>query len=277
MKIITSPSCILLVSDVRLHEESKRSYFLALTLASARGWMFIHMNTRLCIINSEIWTELGCASSFVWLLKVEAKGLRSTAWESSLHLIPQLLRIHPYTLCWCRVWSGRRTFMWLFDSNSPKSSNRKQIPDRYCSLFPNSVNHQLATAQSPTTHRVLDGASSSFESVGREVYCRTPQRFRKSIRPPSPPIPRRSFPPPAPRQVSYLHRAAQAQPIFQEDGDRNVTNPSVLVWICMLIWSNSPSGDRAREQFNHAIYDSCFPSLLCDTGSICTYRRVRAW
>lgn len=135
MKIITSPSCILLVSDVRLHEESKRSYFLALTLASARGWMFIHMNTRLCIINSEIWTELGCASSFVWLLKVEAKGLRSTAWESSLHLIPQLLRIHPYTLCWCRVWSGRRTFMWLFDSNSPKSSNRKQIPDRYCSLY----------------------------------------------------------------------------------------------------------------------------------------------
>lgn len=134
MKIITSPSCILLVSDVRLHEESKQSYFLALTLASARGWMFIHMNTRLCIINSEIWTELGCASSFVWLLKVEAKGLRSTAWESSLHLIPQLLRIHPYTLCWCRVWSGRRTFMWLFDSNSPKSSNRKQIPDRYCSL-----------------------------------------------------------------------------------------------------------------------------------------------
>lgn len=135
MKIITSPSCILLVSDVRLHEESKRSYFLALTLASARGWMFIHMNTRLCIINSEIWTELGCASSFVWLLKVEAKGLRSTAWESSLHLIPQLLRIHPYILCWCRVWSGRRTFMWLFDSNSPKSSNRKQIPDRYCSLY----------------------------------------------------------------------------------------------------------------------------------------------
>lgn len=79
MKIITSPSYILLVSDVRLHEESKRSYFLALTLASARGWMFIHMNTRLCIINSEIWTEVGCGSSFVWLLKVEAKGLRSTA------------------------------------------------------------------------------------------------------------------------------------------------------------------------------------------------------
>lgn len=31
------------------------------------------------------------------------------------------------------------------------------------------------------------------------------------------------------RQVSYLHRAAQAQPIFQEDGNRNVTNPSVPV------------------------------------------------
>lgn len=62
------------------------------------------------------------------------------------------------------------------------------------------------------------------------------------------------------RQVSYLHRAAQAQPIFQEDGNRNVTNPSVPVWICMLIWSNRPSGDSAREQFNHAIYDSCFPA-----------------
>lgn len=110
---------------------------------------------------------------------------------------------------------------------------------------------------------------------GREVYCGTPQRFRKSIPAPSPPppIPRRCPPtttPPSttnarhqsePRQVSYLHHTAQAQPIFQEDGDWNVTNPSVLVWICMLIWSNSPSGDSAREQFNHAIYDSCFPAF----------------
>lgn len=32
-----------------------------------------------------------------------------------------------------------------------------------------------------------------------------------------------------PRQVSYLHHAAQEQPISQEDGDWNVTNPSVLV------------------------------------------------
>lgn len=131
------------------------------------------------------------------------------------------------------------------------------------------MNHHLATAQSPTTHGVLDGASSSFEAVGRDVYCRTPQRFRKSI--PSTPVllPSHAGPSPShrrchqsePRQVSYLHHTAQAQPIFQEDGDWNVTNPSVLVWICMLIWSNSPSGDSAREQFNHAIYDSCFPAF----------------
>ncbi|TNN55364.1 hypothetical protein EYF80_034437 [Liparis tanakae] len=38
-------------------------------------------------------------------------------------------------------------------------------------------------AQSPATHRVQYGASSSFEAVGREVYCKTPQRFRKSIAP----------------------------------------------------------------------------------------------
>lgn len=99
-----------------------------------------------------------------------------------------------------------------------------------------------------------------------QVYCRTPQHFRKSFPTPGPPPhPTLNLHPQRchqsePRQVSYLHHAAQAQPIFQEDGDRNVTNPSVLVWICMLIWSNSPSGDSAREQFNHAIYDSCFPA-----------------
>ncbi len=57
------------------------------------------------------------------------------------------------------------------------------------------------------------------------------------------------------RQVSYLHRTVLAKPISEEDVDWNVTNPSVLVWICMLIWSNGPSGDRAMEQFNHAISD----------------------
>lgn len=64
------------------------------------------------------------------------------------------------------------------------------------------------------------------------------------------------------RQVSYLHRTVLAKPISEEDVDWNVTNPSVLVWICMLIWSNGPSGDRAMEQFNHAISDRSSAAYL---------------
>lgn len=62
----------------------------------------------------------------------------------------------------------------------------KVPPTKKQLLFPNSMNHQLTTAQSSTTHRVLDGASSSFEAAGRDVYCRTPQHFRKNLRPPGP-------------------------------------------------------------------------------------------
>lgn len=44
---------------------------------------------------------------------------------------------------------------------------------------------------------------------------------------PSPPPQRRRQSEPG--QVSYLHRAARAKPILREDGDPNVTNPSVPV------------------------------------------------
>lgn len=63
-------------------------------------------------------------------------------------------------------------------------------------------------------------------------------------------------------QVSYLHRAVLAEPISEEDVDWNVTNPSVLVWICMLIWSNGSSGDRTMEQFDHAISDKSSAAYL---------------
>ena len=159
-------------------------------------------------------------------------------------------------------------FMWLFDSNSPKIANghekKKKKKDRQVlfSMFPNSVNHQLATVQSPTTHRVLDGASLSFETVDGEVYCRTPQHFRKNLPPTRPVLLLPSHVgSPTPQRHQDRCLISIAQPIFQEDGDWNVTNPSVPVWISMLIWSNSPSGDSAREQFNHDIYDSCFPAF----------------
>lgn len=106
--------------------------------------------------------------------------------------------------------------------------------------------------------------TSAFQEIHPPTHSSSPFSFSSSSSSshPTPVL----HPQTAPRQVSYLHRAAQAQPIFQEDGGWNVTNPSVLVWICMLIWSNSPFGDSAREQFNHAIYDSCVPGLLCDMG-----------
>lgn len=139
-------------------------------------------------------------------------------------------------------------------------------------LFPesaNSVTHELhllpCRPLSPGWHLIIIWACALWGLH----YCKTSQHFREAFpthwssshhhRCPAHLKGGRHQSEPR-RQVSYLHRAAQAQPIFQEDGNRNVTNPSVPVWICMLIWSNRPSGDSAREQFNHAIYDSCFPA-----------------
>lgn len=64
------------------------------------------------------------------------------------------------------------------------------------------------------------------------------------------------------RDRCLIFIAVLAKPISEEDVDWNVTNPSVLVWICMLIWSNGPSGDRAMEQFNHAISDRSSAAYL---------------
>lgn len=47
------------------------------------------------------------------------------------------------------------------------------------SAFPNSVNHHLATAQSSTTHRVLDGASSSFETEGQGSLLQNTSAFQE--------------------------------------------------------------------------------------------------
>lgn len=52
--------------------------------------------------------------------------------------------------------------------------------------------------------------------------------------------------------------------------DWDVTNPSVLVWICMLIWSNGPSGDWTMEQFNRGISDKKSPAYVWQVLVWCT-------
>lgn len=116
-----------------------------------------------------------------------------------------------------------------------------------------------------------------FRQVWKDVYCRHLS------------IPRPCFSPSSSSSVlneaetgvlSPSQSACEAN--LRDDAvDWDVTNPSVLVWICMLIWSNGPSGDWTMEQFNRGISDKKSPAYVwqvlvwCTVGLVLMYRPFR--
>lgn len=163
---------------------------------------------------------------------------------------------------WGDILHGFLTVTHLKAANTNKKNARQVL----LSVIPNSVNHHLSTAQSPVPPTESWMVPHHHLRLwGREVYCTTTSAVQE-IQAAHPVLSSsHADPPPPPKQhrdrclISIAqHKHSQSS---RKDGDWNVTNPSVLVWICMLIWSNSPFGDSAREQFNHAIYDSCVPAF----------------
>lgn len=105
-----------------------------------------------------------------------------------------------------------------------------------------------------------------FRQVWKDVYCRHLSISRPCLSPSS----SSSVLNEAETGVlSPSHSACEAN--LRDDAvDWDVTNPSVLVWICMLIWSNGPSGDWTMEQFNRGISDKESPAYVWQVLVWCT-------